>query len=265
MKKHFGFFLLTTLLSILGSAQDCALRLTGHIHSTATHENLAKATVRLVEKNKVLVTDNNGDFRFDSLCAGSYSLLITHTGFDTVVKTVSLSRATHLDIDLVPLQHVLNEVTVSSQRSTANTGLRKELAGKELEETKGRSLAEALSKINGVTLLQTGTTIAKPVVHGLHSNRLLTINNGIRQEGQQWGNEHAPEIDPFIANRLTVIKGVDELRYGSDAIGGVILVEPRALRTTAGYNAEFNAVYAINNRQYTASAIFEQQLKQLPA
>ena len=58
---------------------------------------------------------------------------------------------------------------------------------------------------------------------------MLTINNGVRQEGQQWGNEHAPEIDPFIAAKLTVVKGVDELRYGSDAIGGVVLVEPKTL------------------------------------
>src|SRR5688500_11682563 len=133
-----------------------------------------------------------------------------------------------------------------------------------MEKIKGLVISEALSKINGVTLLQTGSTISKPVIHGLHSNRVLTINNGVRQEGQQWGNEHAPEIDPFIANRLTVIKGVDELRYGSDAIGGVILVEPRALRTTPGHNAESNAVYFTNNRQYVASAIFEQQLKKLP-
>lgn len=265
MKKHFCLLLLTTFLTVLGFTQDCALRLTGHIHSTATHENLPQATVRLVEKNKVLVTDNNGDFRFDSLCAGDYTLSITHTGFDTVVRTILLTRSAHLDIDLVPLQNVLSEVTISSQRPAATTGLRKELSGKELEETKGRSLAEALSKLNGVTLLQTGATIAKPVLHGLHSNRVLTINNGIRQEGQQWGNEHAPEIDPFIANRLTVVKGVDELRYGSDAIGGVILVEPKALRTTPGYNAEFNAMYATNNRQYTVAGIFEQQLKRLPA
>ena len=265
MKKHLCLFLLTSLLAMSGLAQNCALRLTGHIHSTITHENLPQATVLLVEKNRVLVTDNNGDFRFDSLCAGAYTLHITHTGFDTVVRTISLSRTAHLDIDMIPLQNVLSGVTISSSRPATNMGLRKELTGRELEETKGRSLAEALSKINGVTLLQTGTTIAKPVIHGLHSNRLLTINNGIRQEGQQWGNEHAPEIDPFIANRLTVVKGVDELRYGSDAIGGVILVEPKALRTTPGYNAEFNAVYATNNRQYTASGIFEQQLKQLPA
>lgn len=127
------------------------------------------------------------------------------------------------------------------------------------------TLAQSLSRINGVTMLQTGNNISKPVIHGLHSNRILTINNGVRQEGQQWGNEHAPEIDPFVANKLTVIKGVDELKYGSDAIGGVVIVEPRALRRTAGYNFELNSLFFSNNSQYVVSGIFEQQLKSLPA
>jgi iron complex outermembrane recepter protein len=159
----------------------------------------------------------------------------------------------------------LGELTLEAQRGIANTGFKKELSGKALNESRGLSLAEALSKINGVTMLQTGSTIAKPVIHGLHSNRILTINNGVRQEGQQWGNEHAPEIDPFIADKLVIIKGVDELRYGSDAIGGVILVEPKALRNQPGMGGEINLAYFTNNGQYVASGVFEQQLKKQPA
>ena len=66
----------------------------------------------------------------------------------------------------------------------------------------------------------------KPVVRGLHSQRIIVMNGGVRQEGQQWGTEHGPEIDPFIAQKLTVVKGVNSVRYGSDAIAGVVLVEP---------------------------------------
>jgi iron complex outermembrane receptor protein len=243
--------------------QNCSYRLTGHVHSTITHENLAGAVVSFGWKT--IITDHNGDFRFDSLCAGTYQAVITHTSYDSVVKTITISRNMHIDFDLQPQQNTMAEVTVTGVKTSIATGIKKELTGHELEETKGSSLAEALSKLSGVAMLQTGSTIAKPVIHGLHSNRILTINNGVRQEGQQWGNEHAPEIDPFIANKLTVIKGVDELRYGSDAIGGVILVEPRSLRQTPGYNAEFNTVYFTNNRQYVASGIFEQQLRKLPA
>ncbi|MEJ7912713.1 MAG: TonB-dependent receptor, partial [Chitinophagaceae bacterium] len=264
MQKIICLFIAVFVCSVV-YGQDCSLRLTGHVHSTATHENLSGATVSLKEKNETIITNINGDFVFDSLCTGTYAILITHSSFDTTVKTITITRNFHLDFDLTPSNKVLKEVMVMGTRGVQNSGFKNELSGKDLEEAKGLSLAEALSKMNGVTMLQTGTTISKPVIHGLHSNRILTINNGVRQEGQQWGSEHAPEIDPFIVNRLTVIKGVDELRYGSDAIGGVILVEPRPLRNTPGHNAEFNAVYFTNNRQYVTSAIFEKQLKNLSA
>ncbi|HEU4470917.1 MAG TPA: TonB-dependent receptor [Flavisolibacter sp.] len=242
---------------------QCVIRLSGHVHSTMTHENLAGAVVTL--NGKPLVTNANGDFRFEAMCAGTYVLTVSHASYDSLSRTLSLDKNTHLDLDLVPRGQPLTEITVTGLRTPPASGDRKELSGRELDETRGGSLAEALSKINGVSMLQTGATISKPVIHGLHGMRILTINNGVRQEGQQWGNEHAPEIDPFIADKLTVIKGVDELRYGSDAIGGVILVEPRPLRHVAGYSAELNSVYSTNNRQYVVSGVFEQQLKKLPS
>ena len=76
-------------------------------------------------------------------------------------------------------------------------------------------------------MIQTGATIAKPVIHGLHSNRILILNNEVRQEGQQWGADHAPEIDPLVADQITVVKGAESVRYGSDALGGVILIEQK--------------------------------------
>jgi len=246
-------------------AQPCSIKLSGHVEDADTKEKLQAATVSIKENGKQIVTDEKGDFVFTGLCSGSYTVLITHVSCDAVEKKITLTKDYHIDVLLPHTRKVLGDVIVDAQKGIANTGFKKELNGRALEETKGLSLAEALSKINGVTMLQTGSTIAKPIIHGLHSNRILTINNGVRQEGQQWGNEHAPEIDPFIADKLIVIKGVDELRYGSDAIGGVILVEPKGLRNKPGYAAEINSAYFTNNRQYVLSAMFEQQLKKQPA
>ena len=246
-------------------AQSCNYNLSGHVEDVDTKEKLVLATAFIKETGKQIITNEKGDFVFTALCPGDYTLLITHVSCDTVEKKITLLKDYHVDILMPHTRKVLGDVIVDAQKGIVNTGLKKELSGSLLEETKGLSLAESLSKINGVTMLQTGSTIAKPVIHGLHSNRILTINNGVRQEGQQWGNEHAPEIDPFIADKLIVIKGVDELRYGSDAIGGVILVEPRALRSQPGYAAEVNAGYFTNNRQYVVSGVFDQQLKKQPA
>jgi iron complex outermembrane receptor protein len=259
------FSAILLVCSLMAASQDCQFILKGHIEDLDSKEKLAGASVLLVELNKEIITDAQGDFIFNALCEGNYTVRVTHVGCATTEQRVLLNRSRHLDIDLPHEKNMLGEITLNSQRGLKSTGLKKELSSRDMEESKGQSLAEALSKMNGVTMLQTGSTVSKPVIHGLHSNRILTINNGVRQEGQQWGSEHAPEIDPFIANKLIVIKGVDELKYGSDAIGGVILVEPKALMTTAGYTAEVNSAYFTNNRQYVLSGSYEQQLKQLPA
>ena len=246
-------------------AQPCTYKLSGHVEDMDTKEKLVAATISIKETGKRIISNDKGDFVFTALCSGEYTLIVTHVSCDTVEKKFLLTKDYHVDIFMPHNRKVLGDVVVETQKGITNTGFKQELSGKLLEQTNGLSLAEALSKMNGITMLQTGSTIAKPVIHGLHGNRILTINNGVRQEGQQWGNEHAPEIDPFIADKLIVIKGVDELRYGSDAIGGVILVEPKALRNKPGYAAEFNTVYFTNNRQYVLSGMFEQQLKKQPA
>ena len=244
---------------------SCPFRLSGHVEDADTKETLPGATVLLLELNREIITDEKGDFVFFNICEGTYTLRVTHISCDSVTQMVQLTKDRHLDIFMPHARNTLEEVVIAGKTGTANTGFKQELSGRKLDEAKSVSISEALSRINGVTLLQTGSTVAKPVIHGLHSSRILTINNGVRQEGQQWGNEHAPEIDAFIADRLTVIKGVDELRYGSDAIGGVILVQPKPLRSHPGRNAEINAGYFSNNRQYVVSGIFEQQLAKWPA
>ena len=258
--------LIVSVLLLLGMnaySQDCSLILKGHVEDLDTREKLNGATLLIIELNKEIVTDAQGDFSFEGLCPGKFTLRISHAGCETIEQNISLSKSRHIDIDMPHKKNTLGEVVVSSIKGTQNTGAKKELGAREMEQSKGQNLAEALSRLNGVTLLQTGSTVSKPVIHGLHSNRILTINNGVRQEGQQWGNEHAPEIDPFIAGKLEVIKGVDELKYGSDAIGGVILVEPKALLTTPGYRAELNTGYFTNNRQWIASGMYEAQPKNL--
>lgn len=151
---------------------------------------------------------------------------------------------------------ILDSVTVTGERpafttsATVNT-----ISGSRLDRLKGSSLAQIVHSVPGVGMLQTGATISKPVIHGLHSNRILILNNGIRQEGQQWGSEHAPEIDPFIAQRITVIKGAEAIRFGPGAMGGVVIVEPSELIREPGLNAGVTLVGATNGRSGSVSGV----------
>ncbi len=260
------FLLITALLFTATNtfAQDCAFSITGHVEDSDNREKLEGATVFISQLNRSVTTDSLGDFVFTGLCEGVYTVVISHIGCLPVTRNLTLNRNRHLDVLLPHEKNLLESVTIAAPRSIVPTGIRQELSGRELEFTRGQSFAEALSRINGVTMLQTGSSIAKPVFHGLHGNRILTINNGVRQEGQQWGNEQAPEVDVFLAEKLVVVKGVDELRYGSDAIGGVILVEPKPLRFIRGISGEFNTMYYTNNGQYVLNGSLEHQLKNLP-
>src|SRR5690606_19019356 len=118
----------------------------------------------------------------------------------------------------------------------------------ELMPHRGKSLGEMLQNVQGVTNIMSGPGIFKPVIQGLHSQRVLVLNNGLRQEGQQWGVDHAPEIDPFVASEIEVVRGAEAVRYGSEAMGGVIIVNAAPLHYSPGFGGELSAAVASNNR-----------------
>ena len=84
------------------------------------------------------------------------------------------------------------------------------------------NLIDAITRKPGVAQLSTGPAISKPIIRGLGYNRVITINDGVRQEGQQWGDEHGIEIDEYSVNRIEILKGPASLIYGSDAMAGVV-------------------------------------------
>ena len=238
----------------------CALSLAGRVSDQRTGEPLPGAVLRLAETSAAEAADADGHYHFHQLCAGQYTLHATFVGYAEQVLTVTLrGSVTTLDIKLKTAAGQLGEVRVEGAKETRPLISQSQttLTGRALQQTRGLNLAAALQGITGVYSIQTGPTIAKPVIHGLYGNRVLILNNGVRQEGQQWANDHAPEIDPFTATRLTVIKGAASIRYGADAIGGVVLVEPAALPDTAGVGGELNLVGMTNGRLGAASAFVQ--------
>ena len=247
-------------------ASACIIQIRGQVFDVDTREKLEDATIEIHSNpKKTVISGHDGQFLFSKLCPGTYTIHISHVSCAPGSFQINLTGDTMLTIQLSHYRSELQQVMVSGQKFIPNTGMKWEVSGRELDANRGLSIGDAMGKLNGITLLQNGATISKPVIHGLHGSRVLTINNGIRQEGQQWGNEHAPEIDPFVAEKISVIKGVDELKYGSDAIAGVILIEPKSLRTQPGMRAELNTQFHTNNQQYLFSGLWEQQLKKLPA
>lgn len=249
-------------LSLQCMAQvPCIYRLSGVILESGTGNPLPAAGVHLEGSARWVLTDKDGKFVIDSLCEGNVAIRINYTGFAPLVWSTQLKQSLNVVLRVKEATASLHELEVVSEKAESiETVISDTLSLEEMDRAKGRTLADYLKQMAGVTTLQTGTTSIKPVIHGMHSQRILILNAGVRQEGQQWGTEHAPEIDPFIADRLKVIKGASSILYGADAVGGVIIVEPRELPHAPGINAEVNLATMSNGRQGIASGMVEQHL-----
>jgi len=228
-----------------------------------SREPVAGATVNVASLSSM--SDENGLAGLTGLCPGNLHLHIQAIGYGVFDGDIAYTADT-LTIALERGGITLDDVEVQGHKQALNTTTTvTTLHEEDLDKLKGANLAAMISTVPGVRILQTGSTIGKPVVDGMHSNRLLILNNGIRQEGQQWGSEHAPEIDPFIAQNITVIKGAEAIRYGAEAIGGVVLVNPAALPADSSIHAEINLAGASNGRTGTASAMLSGNFKKFPA
>jgi|694.fasta_scaffold00639_24 iron complex outermembrane receptor protein len=244
---------------------SCTLTLSGSVADADEKAPLDKAVLFIKELGRSTETDAEGHYHFYDLCPGSYTFMITHADCDTLSLRVKIESNLVKNFMLPHHYNQLAAVQVLAGQQSQDLQVRESLSSRDLAESRGQALGEILKRITGVTVLQTGSTIFKPVIHGLHSQRIILINNGVRMEGQQWGSEHAPEIDPYVADRFVVVKGAGAIRYGSDAIGGAVLVEPRPLPLDQQFHAEVNTGYFSNNRQYVANVQLEQNLKSDPA
>lgn len=252
---------LAALSALAGRAQTapapaaCALTLAGRVADQRTGEALPGAVLRLDETGAAEAADPDGHYHFHGLCPGTYHVRGSFVGYGEDVVVVVLKNSVTRNLGLRANAQQLGNVQVTGEREEVPLVSQSQatLSGAALQQTRGLSLGESLKSISGVYSIQTGPTISKPVIHGVYGNRVLILNNGVRQEGQQWSSDHAPEIDPFTATRLSVIKGAASIRYGADAIGGVVLVEPAALPDTAGVGGELNLVGMSNGRLGAAS------------
>ncbi len=251
--------LLLWLLPRPASSQDCTGTITGVIVDEHDNEALAYATVYLVHAGRGVEADVDGRFSIADLCPGPVTLRFSHIGCDPKEVSFTYARDTSFKVYLHHHDNYTETVTVTS--SGASVGYERRL-----DRQSNRQIGEVLEQIVGVSSLRTGTAAAKPVFDGLYGNRLSIQNNGIAQAGQQWGNDHAPEIDSWVAAYVRVVEGVDALRYGGSTLGPTVLVEPAPLtpRTETdrrlAYGFRSNGLGSTLNARVTDSAFVAYRL-----
>lgn len=245
-----GLVILYTLLS--STAFASALKdIKGKVTDASNSQTLPGASIYIPDLKVSAVTNNDGEFTLNNLPAkGSYLVEVHYIGYKTATKIVNFSSTVTLDFALQPTAIETKEIVITgslisstSKRNSASSAV----IGKDQLLQPSTNLIDALTRVPGVSQITTGPSISKPVIRGLGYNRIVTLDDGIKQQGQQWGDEHGIEIDQFKSDRIEILRGAASLMYGSDALGGVINILEPSTAPEGQVKGEFITNYATNN------------------
>lgn len=208
------------------------ISLDGRVIDAITKETLPGALITIPDLKISVVSNSSGQFTFTNIpLKGRFLVEIRYIGYSTLIQTVDLSDASGMEFALYPSTIEAKEVVITGtafstdnrKNSTAVSSVTKD----QLVNRPSGNLVDAIARVPGVSQVTTGGGISKPVIRGLSYNRVVTLVDGAKQEGQQWGDEHGLEVDQYSAERVEVLRGAASLLYGSDALGGVInILEP---------------------------------------
>jgi iron complex outermembrane receptor protein len=226
MSKSSILILILILFNGVLAAQTILIQ--GTVRDADTERELPGSNMMVMGTGKGTVTDAHGNFQIE-IQKGD-QIIISFLGFKSDTLTIQIPND-NLEIFLKPSEQLLEEVAVTA---ISRASLIKEnpisvstVSAKMIERSNESNLMDALSKSTpGLSTLKTGPNISKPFIRGMGFNRVLTVYDGVRQEGQQWGGEHGLEIDNYNIERAEVIKGPASLVYGSDALAGVVSFLP---------------------------------------
>ncbi len=225
------------------------MQVSGQLLDAQTGEAIAYALIEVHESGQQTGTDEHGEFRF-RVKPGNYHLHIEAVGYEATDYDLVAQEDTTLVFRLKPtfleLQEVLVEDSYSKTQQRKSSLSIEKVKLEDGEGGIGSSLAEVLKKSPGLNAYNTGVGIAKPVIRGFTGTRVAVFDQGIKQEGQQWGMDHGLEIDPFNPQTIEIIKGPGALQYGSDAISGVMKVLPAPF-PGEGYSGSYTGIYKSNN------------------
>ncbi|WP_083629429.1 TonB-dependent receptor [Tenacibaculum agarivorans] len=225
--KHKALVILLVLLVNPIIGQNCTYTFSGLVEDFHDKSPIVDATIYIKNLNKYTTTNLDGKFSITNLCQGKLVIEVSHVACDTQTIEVNLDKDVYQIIDLEHHIEELKEVQIQSLTGVkTKTSQETLIKTKTLDRYSDVNLGDALKEVSGVSSINTGNSIVKPIINGLHSSRILISVNNVRLQDQDWGVEHAPNVDINSAGSISVIKGASALEYGGDAIGGVVIINP---------------------------------------
>lgn len=234
MRPKFILYILSFFLLALNAAAKIPTpkdavggTLTGTITDKFDGKPIPGVTVSIPDLRNGAVTNNEGKFILRNVPKGVFLIQVSYIGYSTITQKIDLTTTSVLNLQMQSSAIEAGEVIITGV--TKATELKRSpipivaVDKKFIEERAGAgNIIDAIANVPGVSAVTTGPNVSKPFIHGLGYNRVVSMVDGIRQEGQQWGDEHGIEVDQNGIDRIEIIKGPASLAYGSDAIGGVV-------------------------------------------
>lgn len=247
------------LLSLQLPAQKNSGRfsLTGTV-SSSTGTMLPGASIYITDLKKGSVADADGNYQIKNIPSGTYLIEVKFIGYKTILQNIYFNEN--------KIQNFAMEISVTEENEIVITGSSKATSIKRnpipivsinkqfLQQNLNTNIIDAIAKVPGISEVTTGPNVSKPFIRGLGFNRILTLYDGVRQEGQQWGDEHGIEVDQNTVEKVEVVKGPASLIYGSDAVAGVVNLIPANPPAPGKINGNILNEYQTNNRLIENSA-----------
>lgn len=268
-----GLFLIghNPLVANTGTGADAAVpanrgSLQGKVLDITTGKPLAGATIYLHEAKTGTIAGNDGSYKTAEVPAGKYLVEVSFVGYSSYLEVMNIEGAVKHDFKLK--YSVLENEAVTVTGVASATKIRQSaqpvsvLKKSDLLKNSATNIVDALTQlVPGVASLSTGPAIAKPIIRGLGYNRVITIHDGIRQEGQQWGDEHGIEVDEYSIQKVEVLKGPASLLYGSDGMGGAVHLITNTPVEQGTIKGNLNGQFINNNSLNGANANLAGHLK----
>jgi len=224
----------------------------GRVTLTSSDVPLVGASIYISDIKAGVATNNEGRFSMKNIPPGRHLVEISFVGYSTLSEYVEIRGDMQKEFMLSPEVAERNAVVITGVSSaiqakrmpTPITIIKKQ----DLLRNVSVNIVDAISKEPGIAQLSTGPAISKPVIRGLGYNRVVILNDGVRQEGQQWGDEHGIEIDEYSVNKIEILKGPASLIYGSDAMAGVINIITNVPVPEGAIRGNIISNYQTNNR-----------------
>ncbi len=215
------------------------------LQGTVKNQNIAIENCVVTLLNQQTITNKNGNFLIENIAIGENTIKFQHVGFEILEMKINFKENLELKINLIEKVSNLKEVLVQDVARKIDKTIVNQTY---IQKNNQGSLMKSLENLPGINAVGVGVQASKPIVRGMSFTRVAVLENGFKHEGQQWGADHGLEIESNQVDSVELLKGVDALLYGSDAVGGVIKINSDKKPFKNGFSGNFTTIgNSVNN------------------